>query len=177
MKRYFILVLIFVVSNLYCQKQEKFKARINLEESNILPNIGSMESVLFVFTGDTHLINFYLDLTKHLKKRFKKSKTEIDFNYDLYSKKPLEADLELIPSKKYDKSDYKLICLVSLSEFKNWDNHLIENRKQNYKLNIVINRDESNHMVESAKINVNSNYTISTQNKNSSKLIFDLLNN
>ncbi|MGB5202696.1 MAG: hypothetical protein WBN63_00805, partial [Eudoraea sp.] len=88
MKRYFILALLFVVSNLYCQKQEKFKAGINLEENNIPSNIGSMESVLFVFNGDTHLINFYLDLTKHLKKRFKKSKTEINFNYDLYSKKP-----------------------------------------------------------------------------------------
>jgi len=176
MKRYFILALL-VVTNLYCQKQEKFKVGINLEENNIPSNIGSMESVLFVFNGDTHLINFYLDLTEHLKKRFKKSKTDIDFNYDLYSKKPLVADLELIPSIKYAKSEYKLICLVSLSEFNNWDNHLIENRKQNYKLNIVINRDESNQMVGSAKFNVNSNYTIATQNKNSSKLIFDLLNN
>lgn len=92
-------------------------------------------------------------------------------------KKPLKADLESIPSKEYDKYDYNLLCLTNLSEFNNWDNHLIEKRKQNYKLNITIISNESNEIIESAKINVNSYYTITTQNKNSSEFIFELITN
>ena len=177
MKKYIILPLLLLTINSYCQKQGKFKKGINLEENKIISKIDSIESILFVFNGDTHLINFYLDLTKNFKKRFKKSEIEIDFNYDLSSKKPLEADLESIPSKEYDKSNYNLLCLISLSEFNGWDNHLIEKRKQNYKLNITINSNESNETIESAKINVNSYYTIATQNKNSSELIFELITN
>ena len=176
MKRFILLLMISLIgTNSFSQKKEKFKPRVKLEENTIISEFKSPSSILFIFKGDTHLINFYLNLAKRLKKRFRKSNQKIDFNYELYNPKPLESDLNSVPNKIFHKADYELICLISTSNLKNWDNHLIEKRKQNYDLNLKLEKIETNELVETAKINVNSYYTIITQNKNSSKLIYDLI--
>jgi hypothetical protein len=176
MKRFILLLIILLIgTNSFSQKKEKFKPGVKLEENTIISDFKSSNSILFIFKDDTHLINFYLDLTKRLKKRFKKSNKKIDFNYELFSTKPFESDLNSIPKKTFLKADYDLICLISTSNFKGFDNHLIEKRKQNYDLNLKLEKSETNELVETAKINVNSYYTIITQNKNSSKLIYDLI--
>lgn len=95
MKKYIIFSLLLLTINSYGQKQEKFIKGINLEENKIISEIDSIESILFIFKGDTHLINFYLDLTKNFKKRFKKSEIKIDFNYDLYSKKTFKSGFRI----------------------------------------------------------------------------------
>ncbi len=178
MKRLFLLIFILLIAiNTYSQKKEKFKPKVELIENIIISDFKSPSSILFIFKDNTHMINFYLDLSKRLKKQFEKSNKKIDFNYELYSIKPLESDLNSIPKELFNRTNYELICLISISNFKNWDNHLIDKRKQNYDLNSKLERSETNELVKTARINVNSFHTIITQNKNSRKLICDLINN
>ena len=113
---------------------------MKLQENIIFSEVNSQDSFLFIFKDHTHLINFYLDLSERLKEEFTKSEKKVDFNFDLSSKKPFESDLKSIPKEKFNKTDYTIICMISTSSFKNWDSHLIQKRKQNYNLNIVIKK-------------------------------------
>ena len=176
MKKFILLVIISLIgTNSFSQKKEKFKLGVKLEENTIITDFKSANSILFIFKDDTHMINFYLDLTKRLKKRFNKSNQKIDFNFELYSDNPFESDLNSIPKKNFNKTDYDLICMISTSTLRFWDNHLFDKRKQNYDLILRLEKSETNELVETAKINVNSYYTIVTQNKNLSKLIYELI--
>lgn len=65
--------------------------------------------------------------------------------------------------------------MISTSTLRFWDNHLFDKRKQNYDLILRLEKSETNELVETAKINVKSYYTIVTQNKNLSKLIYELI--
>ncbi len=170
-----LLIILLTATNSFSQKKEKFKPGVKLEKNTIITEFKSPNSILFIFKDDTHLINFYLDLTKKLKKLFKKSNQKINFNYELFSAQPFDSDLNSIPKNTFNKFDYELICLISISNIKSWDNHLFDKRKQNYNLNLKLEKSETNELVKTGKINVNSYYTIATQNKNSSKLIYDLI--
>ena len=107
-----------------------------------------------------------------MKKDFKNLK--LNFNYDLNANNSLKSDLDNIPSKKYNEKEYESTCHISISDFEGWDNHLLEKRKQNYNLNIELKNINSIKLI-TLKLNVNSYYTILTQNKNSSKLIYETL--
>ena len=70
------LIFIQIVTNSFCQKNEIFKPGANLVENTIVSEFDAKSSILFIFKDDTHLINFYLDLAKQIKKRqIKTSKT------------------------------------------------------------------------------------------------------
>ena len=177
MKRFILLLIILLIGiNSFSQKKEKFKSGIKLVENTIISDFKSPNSILFIFKGDTHSINLYLDLTKRLKKLFKKTNKQIDFNYELFSAKPFESDLNSIPKKTFLKADYELICLISTSNQKGLGSYSIEKRKQIYDLDLKLEKSATTELVGTAKINVKSYYTIITQNKNSSKLIYELIN-
>ena len=175
-KKFILLATSFLIGvNGYSQKKKTFISGVKLQENIIFSEVNSQDSFLFIFKDHTHLINFYLDLSERLKEEFTKSEKKVDFNFDLSSKKPFESDLKSIPKEKFNKTDYTIICMISTSSFKNWDSHLIQKRKQNYNLNIVIKKSDNDELVETAIINVNSYYTIATQNNNSSLLIYDII--
>lgn len=176
-----LLIFIYISHNSFSQKNEDFKPGVQLLENNIISQYETPSSILFIFKGDTHLINFYLDLRKKIKKQFRKSKLKIDFDYELNIDKPLKSDLESIPKNKFQKTDYDLTCSISISisDIKTWnlDKQITHKNKQSYALNLVLEENTTNQTVEYATINVNSINTIITQNTNSSKLIFDLITN
>lgn len=99
---------------------------------------------------------------------------QLDFNYELTAEKSLEDDLDKIPSKIHNKEKYETICYISLTDIKSWDNHLIKKRKQNYILNIQLKDKDLNELLN-LKLQVNSYYTITTENKNSSSLIYQTI--
>ena len=102
MKKFILLVIISLIgTNSSSQKKEKFKLGVKLEENTIITDFKSANSILFIFKDDTHMINFYLDLTKRLKKRFNKSNQKIDFNFELYSDNPFESDLNSNPNGNF----------------------------------------------------------------------------
>ena len=174
-----LLFLIFtqIVTNSFCQKNEIFKPGANLVENTIVSEFDAKSSILFIFKDDTHLINFYLDLAKKIKKQFRKSKRKIKFNYQLFSKKPFELDLKSMPKKTFKKINYDIICYVSSTFIRGWDNDMARGRKQKYDLNLRIVKSPKKLLLESAKIKVNSVQTMITQNINSSKLIYNLITN
>lgn len=180
MKRIFLLILLVNGLSSFSQNIGKFKVGVKITENEKISEYIVPSSILFVFEGDTHLINNFLNLKKRIRATFKKKMKKnfrnfkLDFNYNLSSEKPFKSDLSKIPSKKYDEKEYQAICYVTLSDFKGWDNHLIEKRKQNYNLNIELEDVNFNKLMK-LKLNVNSYYTIATQNKKSSKIIYQAI--
>jgi|TARA_B110000914_G_C15517756_1_gene474795 hypothetical protein len=177
MKKILLLVVLLAGMSSFSQKNEKFKSGVKIIDNEKIKEYKKPKSILFIFKGHTHSINYFLDLKKRIRKDFKKKMKKefknfkLNFNYDLNAEKPFESDLKNIPSKKYNKNDYETICYISLSYFKGWDNELIEKRKLNYNLNIELKTINLDPLI-TLKLNVNSYYTILTENRNSSKLIY-----
>ena len=156
----------------FSQKNEKFKAGVHSIVIKKQPNYTAPKSVLFVFTGHTHLINFYLDLSKKIRKRFKKDKVKIAFNFNL-SGGNLEQDLKLIPKKNAVFTDFEAVCRLKMHSFKGWDGPEIKKRKQVYNLEIRVN--EKRETVLRATLDVKTFFTIATQNKALSKKIYRII--
>ena len=177
-----IIVLIVLVCSLnaFSQKSEKFEPGVRIIENEKIDEYNKPKSILFIFKGHTHYIYYFLDLKKRLQKTFKKNlkkdfkNFKLNFNYDLNAKNPLEVDLRNIPSNKYNEREYELICQISISDIKGWDDHLIKKRKQYYNINVEI-KDVDSRLLTVVKLNVNSYYTIITQNKESGKLIYSVV--
>ena len=177
MKRIFLLILLLNGLNSFSQNIGKFKPGVKITENEKTSEYITPSSILFVFEGHTHMINNFLDLEKKIRKTFKKKMKKefknfkLDFNFNLNAEKSFKSDLSSIPSKKYNEKEYQAICYITLTDFKGWDNYLIEKRKQNYNLNIELKDIDFNKLMK-LKLNVNSFNTIATQNKNSSKIIY-----
>lgn len=180
MKRLLILTILLFGLNTFSQNTKKFKPGVKIIESEKIEEYKKPKSILFIFKGHTHSINYFLDLKKRIQKTFKKKmKTDfkdlkLNFNYELNAKNSFKFDLDNIPTKKYNENEYESICHISISDFKGWDNDLSKKRKQNYNLNIELKDINSIELIK-LKLNVNSYYTILTQNKNSSKLIYETI--
>ncbi len=160
------------MTNIYCQKEEKFKTGVRLIEKKSVGNIKEYESILFVLEINGCESDFYIDLKKKIEKRFKKTNKNISFNFKINT----IIETEQIPKDKHLYEDYDLICEIKIENFKSWDQDLVKKRKQNYDLVLIVKNNNSNSVLSSVKINVNSYWTITTQNKNSSKLIYKLFN-
>ena len=177
MKRILLLIILLLSLNTFSQKNKKFEPGVKIIENQKIEEYKNPKSILFIFKGHTHSINYFLDLKKRIRKTFKKKMKKefkdfkVNFNYDLNAKKPFKSDLEKIPSKKYNEKEYESICQISISDFKGWDYHLSKKRKQNYNLNIEL-KDINSSLLIAFKLNVSSYYTIVTQNKKSGKLIY-----
>ena len=135
MKRILLLIILLFSLNTFSQNSGKFEAGVKIIENEKIEGYKKPKSILFIFKGHTHSINYFLDLKKRIRKTFKKKMKKyfknfkLNFNYDLNAEKPFESDLKNIPSKKYNKKEYESICQISLSDFKGWDNHLLKKKK------------------------------------------------
>jgi len=180
MTRILLLIILLIGLNTFSQNNGKFKSGVKIIENKKIEEYKNPRSILFIFKGHTHSINYFLDLKKRIKKIFKKKMKKgfkdfkLNFNYDLNAEKSFKSDLDNIPSKKYNKKEYESICHISISDFKSWDNYSIEKRKQNYNLNIEL-KDINSALLITLKLNVNTYFSILTQNKKSSKLIYEMI--
>lgn len=170
MKKYLV-ILLFITSICLSQEGERFKIGVKVANLDKAENYKVPKSILFEFNGSAHLINYYLDLTKKIKKQFKKERIKTKFNYNLSDSNPLKADMNSIPKKKFNFKDFDVVCQYNINNFKGWDDHLFRYRKQNYKADLILQKE--NEVLLKRTIDINTYYTISTQNKNISKIILD----
>lgn len=122
-----------------------------------------------MYSGNSHLVYHYKDLSKRLKKQFKRSKIKVGFNYKLDTRNAMSADLKNIPKNEIKEEDFDLICQISIQDMETWDNHLLKRRKQKYVLNVkAFHKGKIHKQIEML---VQTFFTISTQNNSISKLI------
>ena len=111
-----IVFVFFLITNTYSQEKIKFKAGVKILNYNKTKEfvINKKDSILFVLKADTpHLINHYLDLSRNLKKSFRKYKVKTYFNYEMnVNDNSFEVDVKSIPKKVYDKNDFKNIVYI-----------------------------------------------------------------
>jgi hypothetical protein len=153
-------------------KKQKFKPGARITENKIPKEIKNSKSILFVFKNGGCGPYFYLDLEKYIKREFKKSDTKVEF---IFASHYLAHGVK-VPTTIDTSNKPELICEIIEENFKGWDNDLYKKRKQNYDLVLTIKQSTSDTIKGLAKINVNSYWTIATQNKNTSKLIYELFN-
>ncbi|APG65587.1 hypothetical protein LPB136_09530 [Tenacibaculum todarodis] len=174
------ILLLFLITTTFCfsQTEIEFKKGVKIINSYKSNNYKVPKSILFEISGDTHLINYYLDLTKKLKKQFKKKGIKVGFNYSLTSLNPFKDDLKNIPKKRKKKKNYEMICELSSSFTKipeSWKEYInINKRKTQHFLNASIT-SKKNINTFKLKLDIHAYYTIVTQNKKISKVITNLI--
>lgn len=177
MKKIIVVLSLFIVFSSFSQNEKKFKTGVNVTTIEKVADYKKPTSLLFVFEGHTHLGAYFVDLEKHIQRRFKKEIKkgfQLDFMYDLTSENPADYELRIIPKRKFDKANYQSVGYVTISDFKGWDSHLYKKRKQNYNLNIIL-KDTNSTKLLTLVLNVSNYYTIARENKKSSKLIYQQL--
>ena len=173
MKRFILLLTILLIGlNSFSQKKDKFKPGARITENKIPKDFIDSNSILFVFKNGGCGPYFYIDLKKHIEKTYKKSDKNVDFIFDSHY---LKHGVE-VPTTIDSLNKHELICEIKEDNFNSWDNDLYKKRKQNYDLVLTIKKNNSDSNVGFARININSYWTITTQNKNTSKLIYKLFN-
>jgi hypothetical protein len=158
-----LLAFMLISGLLYGQTDKEFKEGVKIVKFEQKENYTKPKIVLFEFIGDTHSINHYLNLSKQLKRKFRKIGIKSKFNYNLENPSPMKADLDAIPKRSYDKKDFQFVCYIKMKDFKGWDNHLIEQRKQNYKMEFLLEKEGKTSLF--AVLDIHTFYTIATQNQ------------
>ncbi|MGH1385952.1 hypothetical protein [Kordia sp.] len=174
MKKILFFISLLITFQSFSQNKEKFKPGVKVTTIEKVAEYQKPTSVLFIFEGDTHLVNYFLDLEKHIQRRFKKDigkGFKLDFIYELTSEKPLESDLVKLPRQSFDKTKYEAIGYITLADFKSVETKLGQTRKQRYAINVELKNKDSDQLLYFI-LNVRSFKTIVTQNKKSSKLIY-----
>jgi hypothetical protein len=164
-------VFLTLVTNTFGQKRQKFSAGAEIAAIDTIANTLPFDSVLFVYQGSSHLVNYYQDFTKKLQKAFRKSDLTLGFDFDLDTQKGLEEDIKALPKRVQNPASFDLICHVNLKYMKGWDNDLLKKRKQSYV--VLLELFQKNQLRKRIAITVRTYWMISTQNKAVSELIFD----
>lgn len=157
MKKLLFLLFIVITSFSFSQKKKPFKTGVILIQIQKDSSYSKPESVLFEFSGHTHLINFYKDLSKKIKKSFKRSKIKTAFNYNL-----IDGNFE----KHY---------IIKINNFKKFNNNDDDVHKRKQQFNLEINLQEKGKTISHATLKVNTLFTILTQNKAVSKEIYRII--
>ncbi len=173
MKNTYLILCLILISCASYKGKDKFKPQIKIIENSYKVEDRNPKSILFVFDVISCLGDFYMDLAKEIKERFKNSDTKVEFQFLINT----TIGAEDIPKNKYSKNDFELVCFVEILNMKTWDNDLrnVKKGKQNYDLNFLFKKSKTEEKIGMIKLNVNSYYKIFTQNKNSSKLIRELI--
>jgi len=173
-KDLFILFLILASTSTFSQKKERFRAGVTVVDSKIYSEINPKSSILFVFEGSTHYINYYLDVAK-LEKQFQKSNHKIAFNYKLNDINPLPEDLIAIPKKYHSQNSFDLICYVTLSDWGGESDYNSIYSKLTHSINLLLVDSKTITWVKLLKLKINSYQTILTKNKKTTKKIYEFL--
>ncbi|QTE24113.1 hypothetical protein [Polaribacter cellanae] len=172
MKSFILFFLVSFSTVIFSQEKKEFKTGVKLIEKEIISKHQLPKTILFEFSGDSHLIYFYKNLSKKIKKRFKKNGIKTAFNYNL-KEASLKEDIKEIPTKKHSSENYNQLCKIEIDNFKNFNNYKIKERKQ--KFNLDFNFIENNKIVLKGTMQVSTNNTIITENKKISKELYHLL--
>ncbi|MEE9406713.1 MAG: hypothetical protein V3V28_01435 [Polaribacter sp.] len=174
MKKTYLLLFLLFTTYTYSQKKEKFKSGVELTEAQKGSSYNTPKSILFEFSGNTHLIYFYKDLSKKIKKSFRKSGIKVKFNYNLVGGN-FKEDLKEIPKKKHSSLNFKSLCKIELSNSKHFKNKYADVKKRKQQFNLKINLLEKEKIILFATLEVKTFFTILTQNKEVSKLLLKVL--
>jgi len=170
-----ILIIIGLQSRSSAQTNESKDYGVTILETKKIGNLTSNSSTLFIFKGNTHLINNFLDLRKHIKQavKNKSKKHNVKFSFDLNSAKSNESDENKIPSKKFDVEDFDTVCEIYLpvSDIKSLDNYDLKKRNQNYNIYLTLKDAATQSVILKLKLSVKSLDIISTQNENIGRVI------
>ncbi|MDD7915162.1 hypothetical protein [Polaribacter ponticola] len=169
-----LLILLMSSTVFYSQKKEHFKSGTEVLKFKKLSSFKIPKSILFEFSGDTHLIYYYLDLSKKIEKRFNKEEIKVEFNYNL-TEGTYDEDLKKIPKKISNPKNYDAFCKMQIKSFKNLKRNKIGEMKQVYDLEL--NLLENEKTVLKATLNIKTYNTILTKNNRVSKDLLKMITN
>lgn len=110
-----LLILSLIIASCSAKKEIISDKKVSVLEISKDSTYKKPESILFVFTGHTHLIYYYKDLAKTLEKDLKEKNIKANFNYYLSAEKSFQIDLDNIPKHKFYYKNYTAICSLNVS--------------------------------------------------------------
>ena len=156
-------------------KLSSLDSGVKLVEKKIVEGYQTPDAILFSFSGDTHLVNYFFDLEEKIKTQFGNSNLKIEFSYNLTSSEPLAEDLKKLAQKSNVFDDYKIIANVNL-DFEDSSNNFNKSKKaQIYTVNVKIIDSHINAELINSKLLVNSTYNILSESSKTAVLIHDLI--
>ncbi|MDO6852322.1 hypothetical protein Q4599_01935 [Cellulophaga lytica] len=172
MKNKIRIVLIFIlISCAFLSAQTKFKQEIIFKELKISENYKTSDNVLIQYIGDGSFSNyFYSDVTKRLKKSYRKTNTKVSFKSNFNSK---EVFPETKPSKFLDK--FGVIVYISISNFKTLSENEGYNRQLAYDLNLDIRNNETKEIDVTSTIQIYCLHDITSVNNELVTVIKDII--
>lgn len=174
MKKITFLFLLFIATFCFSQSELEFKKGARIVEVFKSEKYTPPNSILFRFEGDTHLISYYLELKKYLKKSLREKGIKTGFIYSLNSENPLKFDLKSIPENKENRKDYEVLARVKTSFAKtpnSWKHYTTINfRKTQHFLHVILLNKENEELLK-IKLDIHSYYTIAEESEATSKVL------
>lgn len=163
-----LLILILVIVSCSLKKEIVSDQKVSVLEINKDSTYQKPESILFVFTGHTHLINYYKDLANTLKKDFREKNIKVNFNYYLAAEKSFQVDLNNIPKQKFYYKKYTAVCSLNVS-------YPYEHRRRIYGLDFNSKTTDSLKTKLKGILAIKFTHTISDYSKESSKKLVEII--
>lgn len=168
MKKLFFYFVVFSCFTLNAQDKQKFKAGAFLKENSLKPEVKTAKSILIVLEGGFDTTPPKATIEKHLVKLFKKAKMNVTITYwDPKIKEFTNPDLKT--------ADFEMACLLSFKYIATLNDQVYSNRQLLSRWKIVCEKGNTAESMGTATIDVYSRKFLFTEDKKTSRLIFNLL--
>lgn len=170
-------IVLFVFLSVSTTAQKKGDSYATITNSYVIQrfDLDSIKSILFVFKGDGEIFTGkYADLSWRLRKRWKRKKKVVGFQYDLKYKSQERAKLMAIPKDKNSEINADLICKVYTYNFKRKKIYF-EVYEYSFLMNIELIHPKTNDLLEFAQLKIVSNHDAIDNNKGIVKLMDQII--
>lgn len=163
-----VFCLMFAYSELLAQR--RLVSKIFIEHSYRIKRIDSVKNILFVYNGSADFVPDYIDLSRQIKKRFKK-KYKVGFHYKLTETRKFKKNMSRIPKKRNQNIKPDLICKIKIYDFYIKSERDSPIDQFNYSMDVELVNPETKELAEYAKLKLESFSIIKYDNQGVLKLV------
>ena len=150
--------------------QRRLVSKIFIEHSYRIKWIDSVKNILFVYKGSADFVPDYIDLSKQIKRKFKK-KFNVGFQYKLTETRKFKKNVSRIPKKRNQNIKPDLICNIKIYDFYIKSERDSPVDQFNYSLDLELVDAETMGLAEYAKLKLESYSIIKYDNQGVLKLL------
>lgn len=158
----------FISPNLKAQR--RLESKIFIEHSYRIKRIDSVQNILFVYRGSADFVPDYLDLSKKIKRRFKK-KYKVGFQYQLSNEEEFKKLVARIPKKRNQNIKPDLVVKIRIYDFYIKSERDSPIDQSNYSMDVELVDPKNRSTAEFAKLKLESFSSLRNDNAGVLKLV------
>jgi hypothetical protein len=170
-------IVIFTLFSVSSSAQKKGQSYATIVNSYTIQrfDLDTIRNILFELKGDAQIFTSkYTDLSVRLRKRWKRKKVKVGFQYNLQYENQEEADLNGIPEDKYSQIKSDLLCKIYAYDFKK-KRIYFGVYEYSYMINIELINSKTNDFMEFGQLKIVSNHDAIDNNKAAVRLIDQII--